>query len=134
MFGEIHGGAMRLNDYGVIVRDEWLKTADIRAEIEMDEYVIMPNHIHGIVWIVNPVGAYGHTPLPDVSNKFVSPSKTVGAMVRGFKSSVTKQINVKRDTPAAPVWQRNYYERIIRDEAMLRHIRGYIATVLICQI
>jgi hypothetical protein len=86
------------------------------------------------------VGAYGHTPLrhdgipspigqpPQQSNSptFRSPSKTIGAMVRGFKSAVTIKINQIRNTPHVPVWQRNYYEHIIRDEEDYLRILTYI--------
>ena len=53
LFGDIIEGEMKLNDLGVIVREEWEKTAEIRKEIELDEYVIMPNHFHAIVHIAN---------------------------------------------------------------------------------
>ncbi len=108
-----------------------IKSTEIRTEVELDEFVVMPNHFHGIVMICpGDVGAYGHTPQllsgtsPDTA--FRSPSKTVGAMIRGFKSAVTKLINEKRQTPGNPVRQRNYYEHIIRDERSLRKIREYI--------
>ena len=55
-----------------------------------------------------------------------SPSQTIGAMVRGFKSSVTKRINTQRGRPGMPVWQRNYYERVIRNEKELSQVREYI--------
>ncbi len=56
IFGEVVNGEMRLNPLGEIVREEWLKTAEIRSNVELheDEFVIMPNHVHGIVWIVEP--------------------------------------------------------------------------------
>jgi len=92
----------------------------------IDEYVIMPNHFHGIV-IINHVGAYGDTPLQSQTNvQFKYPSKTIGAIVRGFKSAVTKQINQIRQTPGYPVWQRNYFERIICNYKELCSIRQYI--------
>ncbi|MEW6601080.1 MAG: hypothetical protein AB1499_08925 [Nitrospirota bacterium] len=55
-----------------------------------------------------------------------SPSQTIGAIVRGFKSAVTKAINISRDNPGMPVWQRNYFERVIRDANELFRIREYI--------
>jgi putative transposase len=134
LFGKIVGGEMRLNEAGRIVEEEWRLSATLRTEIELDECVVMPNHVHGIVIInehrdhppqyenaaVPSVGAYGHTPLR-------SPSKTIGAMIRGFKSSATKRINQLRGTPGIPVWQRNYYEHVIRNEDSLDRIRLYIA-------
>ena len=127
LFGEIVDGVMTLNEFGVIAQEEWLKTALIRREIDLGEFVIMPNHFHGIIMIHEPVGAYGHTPLPTTNPaNFESPSRTLGAMVRGFKSAVTTRVNQKRGTPGKPVWQRNYWEHIIRDEKDLLNTQTYI--------
>jgi hypothetical protein len=71
-------------------------------------------------------GAYINTPLPK-TGAFRSPSRTVGAMVRGFKSATTTRINTLRGTPGVPVWQRNYHEHIIRDPGEMARIRRYIA-------
>src|SRR5688572_16078788 len=64
LFGEIVEGAMRLNEFGQIVQDEWLKSTNIRREIELDVFVVMPNHVHGILTIIDAdVGATGRSPL-----------------------------------------------------------------------
>ncbi len=144
LFGEIESGVMRLNEYGEIVVSEWLRSAEVRLEIECGEFVVMPNHFHGIIHIV---GAYGNTPISrDEQNKAyshnrsvlpcekgvlpyapTSPSRNVGAMVRGFKGAASRRINQIRNTPGAPVWQRNYYEHIIRDDADYNRIVEYVA-------
>lgn len=127
LFGEIVNGVVELNEFGQITREEWQRTSSVRSEIELGEFVIMPNHIHGIIMIHEPVGAYGHTPLPSAKpSTFESPSRTLGAMIRGFKSTVTTQINQKRGTPGRPVWQRNYWEHIIRNEQDLSNAHAYI--------
>ena len=84
----------------------------------------------------NPVGAYCHTPIQNTptqnmpkqknNNILLSPSKNLGAMIRGYKSTVTKQINELRNLPKVSVWHRNYYEHIIRDKKSLEKIRDYI--------
>nr|BCX01830.1 MAG: hypothetical protein KatS3mg041_1876 [Bacteroidota bacterium] len=128
LFGQVVDGEMVLNAFGRIVGEEWFRSAEIRAEIELypDEFVIMPNHIHGIVWIVETdVGAHGRAPLHN--GQLSRPPRSLGAFVAGFKSIVTKRINALRGTPGAPVWQRNYYEHIIRTEWALHAIRQYIA-------
>lgn len=126
LFGEITSGKIRLNECGQIVVEEWLKTEVIRREIILDEYIVMPNHFHAIViiqaacrgdWPVAPTSPRAHGPKPE----------SLGALMVGFKSSVTKRINELRQTPGAPVWQRNYYEHVIRDENDLNSIREYIA-------
>ena len=132
LFGEIVDGAMNLNEYGIIARDEWFRTAQIRSYVELfeDDFIVMPNHVHGIIWITNLVGAYCNTPLPKntrlPANSFHSPGIGIGAIVRGYKSTVTKRINLLRDTRASPLWQRNYYEHIIGADREYEAIAEYI--------
>lgn len=123
MFGNIINGEMFLNDSGDIIQQEWTKTPVIRPNIRLDEFVIMPNHIHGIIIIEYSMG---RGVLQYAPTKFQSPSQTIGAIVRGFKSTVTKQINTIRNTPLKQVWQRNYYEQIIQTDADLNRVREYI--------
>ena len=126
---------MVLNDVGKMVRDEILKTESIRDNIEIDKYVIMPNHIHLImvIWSCtgtarrpekHAVGANGCAPLHN--SRFSLKPNTIGSFIAGFKSSATKRINILRNTPGVSVWQRNYYEHIIRDENELNKIRRYV--------
>ena len=124
LFGEIVNSMMILNEMGELVSEEWLKTPEIRREIQLDVFQIMPNHLHGII-IINDVGAHGRAPLPNGSQPIRQPH-SLGSFVAGFKSVTTKRINIFRDTPGAPVWQRNYYEHVIRSEDELEHIRQYI--------
>ncbi|CAK8713892.1 Transposase IS200-like domain-containing protein [Candidatus Electronema halotolerans] len=84
LFGEIANGAMQLNAAGKIVADEWLKIAQIRDEIELDEWAVMPNHLHGIMVLTDTVGAKNFSLLQNGT------SKTIGSIVRGFKIGVTK--------------------------------------------
>jgi REP element-mobilizing transposase RayT len=122
LFGEVVAGEMRLNALGQIAAEEWERTPAIRAEIELDEWVVMPNHVHGIIVITaNIVGATGRSPLPGPAKR------SLGAFVAGYKSAVTKRINEHRATPGVPVWQRNYYEHIVRNDEALHRIRRYIA-------
>lgn len=128
---------MRLNRRGEIVREEWFASVNIRKEIRLfeDEFVVMPNHAHGIVWIVEDdaqftidrghpagagrdvVGAYGRPPLR------MKP-KSLSSFVAGFKSSVTKRI--RDELNETGIWQRNYHDRNIRDDKELNAIRDYI--------
>ncbi len=132
LFGRVVNGEMVLNAWGRIVWEEWFRTAQVRPYVELfeDEFVVMPNHIHGIIWIVrDTVGAQRRcapTKPGGVTPNNVAPG-SLGAIVRAFKSAVTKRINALRGTPGARVWQRNYYEHIIRNERALNAIRRYIA-------
>jgi putative transposase len=122
LFGTVASGEMQLNEFGQIVCDEWRKTAEIRHEIGLDTLMVMPNHLHGIVLVTDyTVGATGGSPFRS------GPSKhSLGSFIAGFKSAVTTRINKVRVTPQAPIWQRNYYEHVIRDEESLNRIREYI--------
>jgi len=126
LFGNVVGGEMRLNDAGRMVRDEWFKTAQLRPYVVLyeDEFVVMPNHIHGIVWIDNVGARRRRAPTMEQFGKPVPGS--IPTIVRSFKSAVTRRINQWRGTPGARVWQRNYYEHIIRTERALNAIRRYI--------
>ncbi len=155
IFGKIENGIMHLNQFGQIVRDEWEKSAIIRSEIKLGEYIIMPNHMHAIVFITPPRrGVRPNAPtMPNTAtmpNAHTNPTtlknmtksqpldsdpnapcfklhpKTIGALMSGFKSSVTKQINILRQAPAEPVWQRNYWDHIIREDDSLDQIESYI--------
>ena len=126
LFGEIVNRTMAVSDFGRVVSEEWNRTAQLRPYVQLDAFVVMPNHVHGIIWIVNDdnVGRVEAAPRPYPPRGVKSGS--LGAIVGAFKSAVTKRINKIRDTLGAPVWQRNYYERIIRTERELYNVREYI--------
>ena len=135
IFGEVEDGAMRLNEVGRIVKEEWEKSIEIRNEIELDEFVVMPNHLHGIVWITDQptVGANGVRPFdirPSCEmglrrTPLRLPVKSLSSFIAGFKSSATKRIR-SINPNIGSVWQRNYYEHIIRDDKDLEEIQKYI--------
>lgn len=118
IFGEINNGEMALNDRGIIANACWHAIPTHFPNVKTDEFVIMPDHVHGIVRIT--VGAARASPLRDGPQP-----RSVGAIVGSFKSAVTKHIHA-HDPRIGPVWQRNYYERIIRDERALFTVRKYI--------
>jgi len=146
LFGEIADGVIKLNKYGKIVKEELLRTEEIRQNIKIDYFVIMPNHIHLILIIKEQylnyndvVGVHCNEPLrqnPYNSNepfqlqnteKFGKSTKnSLSTIIKLLKSTITKQINDIRNSPGLPIWQRNYYEHIIRNEKELNEIRKYI--------
>jgi REP element-mobilizing transposase RayT len=129
LFGEIINGEMHLNNFGMIVEQQWLKTPELRPQTELDAYVVMPNHFHAILLIDDSrAGAWaGRVQYAPTARKFLSPSQTLGAIIRGFKSAVTTRINGIQQLSGLLVWQRNYYEHIIRSEQALNKIREYIS-------
>ena len=123
LFGDITKGNMRLTEYGRIVFQEWEISTKIRQEITLDAFVVMPNHLHGIIFIEESnVGATGWSPSRSGPRR-----RSLGSFLSGFKSATTRQINELRQTPGLLVWQRNYYEHVIRNEQSLNRIREYIA-------
>ena len=150
-FGEIINGKMQLNQIGKIAEYEWIKTAGLRENIELDEFIIMPNHIHGIV-IINEskttcrdvasnvldiegnknsetvifntdVARYVSTANKNYFSNISPNPKSLSAVIRGFKSAVTKQCNLHKYNFK---WQPKFYDRIIRNEKELYNIRRYI--------
>jgi len=126
LFGDVADGLITLSPFGRVVREEWEASANIRQELSLDIFIVMPNHVHAIVWLSDAidtgdqrVGAHGRAPLQ-------RPARSLGSFIAGFKSASTKRINQLRGTPGAPVWQRNYYERVIRNERELEAVRTYI--------
>lgn len=127
LFGEIMDGVMQLNRWGEIARMEWFKTAELRPHVELheEEFVVMPNHIHGIIWLVENVGTRRRrVPTAEAFGKPVAGS--IPTIIRAYKSAVTYAINKLENSRGAAVWQRNYYERVVRNERELDVIARYI--------
>jgi REP element-mobilizing transposase RayT len=151
-FGEITDGEMQLSEAGEIVEEEWLRGAELRSQIMLDAFVVMPNHFHGIVIIGEPLiplagrgvprhaqlnesessttGLPRHSGLPRGSGlprhapTMGSKPNTLGTIIRMFKQACTKRI---RQTISADfAWQRNYHEHIIRNQKELHKIQDYI--------
>jgi len=113
-----------LNDAGKIVADEWVKIAEIRDDIKLDEWIVMPNHFHGILTINNPVGAIHESPLQMTITQ--RRNMTLPKLIGRFKMLSSKRINEMRDTQGIKLWQCGYFEHIVRNEKSLNHIREYI--------
>jgi len=112
---------MVLTDLGKLAEKLWLAIPEHFPHVELDEYVVMPNHIHGILVLVDTPAqhAQAERAFGDV------PRGSVPAIVRAYKAAVTREIN-KHEPMEGPLWQRNYYEHVIRSEKSLNTIREYI--------
>lgn len=153
LFGNIVDEKIDLNEGGEIVKKYWLSIPKHYPNVTLDDFVIMPNHIHGIIFIVGiqhleplqkrcevHAGAQDIEPIPDGVKDSVRVQRletlyqqnqyqhiipeSIGAIVRGFKIGVTKWF--RKNTDIHDVWYRNYYEHIIRNENELNKIREYI--------
>ncbi|MBM3215412.1 transposase [Candidatus Poribacteria bacterium] len=127
-FGDVADGEMRMNESGRIVDKAWDDLPSHYAHVVLGAFIVMPNHVHGIIVLMDDdrrvaVGA-GLRPAP------TSPSSLtrhgLPEIIRALKSFSARRINAARSTPGAPVWQRGYYERIIRDEDEMNDVRAYI--------
>ena len=137
VLGEVVGEDMQLSMAGKIVKEVWDKIPEHYAHVEIGEFMVMPNHVHGIVWITEEeertnIGAennvraqHAAAPLPKQNHPHVKPG-SLGAIVRSFKSAATRKINLQRGTIVSPFWQRGYHEHIIRDDEDLLTHREYI--------
>ena len=154
LLGEIVHGVMDLSEIGKIVREFWFEIQKHFGNIQLDAFTIMPNHLHGIMVLsddlcrgevsspclkieeIKPGETGGDTPPIWKTGKTKNIGKggdtpplrkgTLGQMLGYFKYQTTKQINLSRNTPGIPIWQRNYYDHVIRNEKELTETREYI--------
>lgn len=129
LFGEVVHGEMWLNDAGRMVEKWWLELNRKFSAVDTDEYVVMPNHIHGVIVIAHVGATLVVAQAQDRAG--TRPAPTLGDVVGAFKSLATHEYIVgikQRGWPsfAGKLWQRNYHEHIIRDESTLHRIREYI--------
>jgi len=152
IFGEVVNGKMKCTALGEIVREEWVRSIGIRKEIQLfeDEFVVMPNHVHAIVWMVEKdgnmqVGADGVcldmgnantkksaslkrganlAPQPGTPQRFIRRPGSLGSFIAGYKAAVTSRAG--RELNMTGIWQRNYYDHIIRNEVDYERIYAYM--------
>ena len=118
IFGDIIDGIMRLNKSGLIIAETWQWLSEQYPYVELDTWAIMPNHFHGILFLLDERRGGSRTA--------PTKRKPLGRLIGAFKTVSTKRINELRDTPGQPIWQRNYYEHVIRNEIDLEETREYI--------
>jgi REP element-mobilizing transposase RayT len=141
LFGEVVEGSMHLSKMGGIVQQVWLDLPNHFSHVVLDAFCIMPNHIHGIIILTDTLGRGGsELQWPSVTDQIRKKTKIesnaprthpytrhgIPEIVRVVKSFSARRINRFRGISGVPVWQRNYYERIIRNENELNAIRRYI--------
>ncbi len=125
LLGHIVSEKIALNCIGKCVQKEWENLPLRFPTVELDQFVIMPNHFHGIL-LVGAVLAPPSSSSP-AKEGAASSTPTLGKIIRAFKSLSAIQANKLLNTPGQPFWQRNYFEHIIRTEKELNQTRDYIA-------
>jgi len=141
IFGQIHNGEMQANALGKIAIEKWFKTTTLRKNVELfqNEFVLMPNHLHGIIHIVENDPAESNSNVASVgAQRRCAPTvaknehvinvipDSLGEIVRAYKAAVTYAINHLNPGGKTRIWQRNYYEHIIRSDEEYVQIEGYI--------
>jgi len=119
IFGKVENDEMVLNESGKIVKECWEDLPNHYSNCCLGEFIVMPNHIHGIVIIKNPVGT-GFKPVPTNTKKY-----SLSEMIRGLKTFSSRRINILHPKLNFQ-WQRSFYDHIIRDEKFLENISDYI--------
>jgi putative transposase len=124
VLGDVVNGEMVLNDLGEVVGESWSWLAEQYPYVTLDEWVVMPNHLHGIIIMTDDAGrgASRRAPPSTVPTK----RKPLGQLVGAFKTVSTKRINQIHNTVGASFWQRGFYEHIVRSERGLDAIRQYV--------
>jgi putative transposase len=146
--GDILENKVTLSEWGRIVQEEWLNSFEIRDELFLDEYIIMPNHIHAIIVLINPVriskSVNDHINFPCIpsfhsrksdNQEFLRKPKSISSFVAGFKSAVNtkidddidaKGLNIPKYNKHNHFFQPNYHDHIIRNDAEYQRIKRYI--------
>lgn len=128
VLGRVEEGATVLSSTGSLVERCWRQLPRHFPDVELDAFVLMPNHLHGLIMLGAAQPILGG---PWVSATRGEPPRgtrpgSLGAVVQNFKTVSTRKVNVLNGTAGAPLWQRDYYEHIVRDERALDTIRRYI--------
>lgn len=142
LFGSILNAELVPTPAGKIAEDRWFALPDHHPGLVLDAFVVMPDHIHAIIVLDRPAPPEptkkAHPFLEQQPDRVIvanaasptrpngAPSGSLGAIVGSYRSSVTRHINALHGTPGASVWQRDYWEHIIRDDRALFYIRRYI--------
>ena len=128
LFGSIYDGEMSLSVLGELVREEWQHIAQLRSLVQLDDCVVMPNHLHGLVIIEetydNGVDSGDIANMSERTHTLQAGS--LGAIISQFKAAVSRRAWPSLVERGCPIWQRNYYDHIVRNESTLNAIRRYI--------
>lgn len=114
LLGNIRDSTMRMNQFGEVVETCWRELPNHYPHVKLDSFVVMPNHVHGIIML---------EPTANLPGK----RSAIPEIVRAFKSFSTRRINMLRNASGQSVWQHGYYEHVVRNEISLAEIREYIA-------
>lgn len=116
LFGEIEDGCIKLNDMGQIAVDEWIRSASTYSTLSVDQWIMLPNRLEGIVSIHDPAAASQYNPQG-------GKPRQLSSFVASYKAAAAKRINLFRNQLGGAIWQRSYQDRFIPDDAVLQRVR-----------
>ncbi len=127
LFGAIVDGDLELSPLGEIAQEEWRHVAQARGNVELDRYVIMPNHLHGLFVITDRLErASSQSTTTHANNPRGFPADSLGAVISHYKAAVSRRAWSGLIERGQRIWQRNYYDHIVRNEESFNEIRRYI--------
>lgn len=128
IFGRVFQGEVIHTPAGKVALEQWFRTSEIRSGVDLyeDEFVVMPNHVHGILHFFGGIVGARRRRAPTRESFGRPVCGSLGTIVRSYKSAVTRAINQLNGRAGDRIWQRNYYEHVIRDEEDLHRVRQYI--------
>ena len=126
VFGAILESGVRLSPEGKVAQQAWVDIPKHFPHAEAGPFVIMPNHVHGII-ILNALPAGRRGTACRAPTSFGRPvAGSLSTIVRSYKSAVTRTVHLRRPFSTPPLWQRGFYERVVRGEEDLRRIAEYL--------
>ncbi len=121
IFGQIVDGRMQYTPLGEIARQVWDDLSTRHPHIEVEIFVVMPNHVHALIWIRTQVGEAG------TARSYGKPvAGSLSVLINAYKTAVTKRASQADISGEGALWQRNFYDRIVRDEQELAYVKEYI--------
>jgi putative transposase len=120
LFGHVDRGRMILGPIGELVAATWQSIPEHHPHVQLDASVVMPNHLHGLLFIPEPACGLTEAWAPPTA------AGGLGALVRSFKSAATRAVRLAVSAFAGPVWQSGYYEHIVRTDEGVEYVRWYI--------
>jgi REP element-mobilizing transposase RayT len=125
-FGRIRDGKVQLNALGRLVSKEWQRLAVARPNLKLDDFVVMPNHLHGLIRICEPQKRDSLLCSGAHAGAVTGQAGSLGSIIGQFKAAVSRRANAEGIAGDAKIWQRGYYDHIVRDLCSLHEIRRYI--------
>ena len=128
LFGRVVDETVELNEFGKVVEETWQGLVEHYDDIALDTFVVMPNHVHAIVFITQPDRSSANDPVGAGLKPAPTPKHGLSEIMRAFKTFSARAVNTLRGTPGVSVWQRGYFDHVVRNETDLENVRTYIAT------